>query len=244
MGKKALIVLGCLPVLALVFSVIAAPLLAHPGAQGEGQKSFGCKKDENLCVVERFATVADLLSDVSAPSFATPVQPQPQNTNAAITATYTVISKGNLTASLSEFKSQVSQTLHHQRGWAQLGINFKEVSSGGEFTLVLSEASQVPTFSPGCDSQYSCRVGSFVIINETRWLNATTSWNNAGGSLRDYRHMVINHEVGHWLGHGHYNCGGAGQKAPVMQQQSIDLQGCKFNPWPLSSELHAARYGI
>jgi hypothetical protein len=49
--------------------------------------------------------------------------------------------------------------------------------------------------------------------------------------------MVINHEVGHFIGFGHASCGGAGQPAPVMQQQSISLQGCKFNPWPTASEL-------
>jgi hypothetical protein len=253
MLKKTIVLGVSTSVLAVVLGLLAAPLFAHPesqvapamqGGQGEGKTSFGCKMDQDMCVAERFAAVADSLVDISAPAFAAPVIPQAQAPAGSITATYTVISKGKLTASLSEFKSLVSQTLHDSRGWAKLGINFKEVSSGGEFTLVLSEASQVPTFSPGCDSQYSCRVGSYVIINEDRWNNATPSWNKAGGSLRDYRHMVINHEVGHWLGHGHYNCGGAGQKAPVMQQQSIDLQGCKFNPWPLKSELNSPRYGI
>jgi hypothetical protein len=54
--------------------------------------------------------------------------------------------------------------------------------------------------------------------------------------LRDYRHMVVNHEAGHFLGFGHANCGGPGQLAPVMQQQSINLQGCQHNPWPLQWE--------
>jgi len=108
----------------------------------------------------------------------------------------------------------------------------------------LSVASELPNFSEGCSSEYSCNVGRYVIINQDRWLGATSSWNNAGGTLRDYRHMVVNHETGHWLGHGHANCGGSGQPAPLMQQQSIDLQGCKFNPWPLDSELTSSRLGI
>jgi hypothetical protein len=49
--------------------------------------------------------------------------------------------------------------------------------------------------------------------------------------------MVVNHETGHWLGHGHLGCGGAGRLAPVMMQQSKGLDGCKHNPWPLASEL-------
>lgn len=162
-----------------------------------------------------------------------------------VTVTYDVTTKGSITASLAEFKQQANQTLNDARGWARMGVIFKEVASGGQFTLVLSEASQVPSFSPGgCDAQYSCRAGRYVIINQDRWLGATSSWNSAGGTLRDYRHMVINHETGHWLGHGHQACGGAGQAAPVMQQQSISLQGCSFNAWPLTSELWSTQLGI
>ena len=49
-----------------------------------------------------------------------------------------------------------------------------------------------------------------VVINNDRWVFASSSWNAGGGSLRDYRHMVVNHEVGHWLGHGHLFCPGPG----------------------------------
>ena len=53
--------------------------------------------------------------------------------------------------------------------------------------------------------------------------------------------MVINHETGHWLGLGHAYCSGPGQLAPIMQQQSIDMQGCQINSWPLPWELDAVR---
>jgi hypothetical protein len=76
-----------------------------------------------------------------------------------------------------------------------------------------------------------------VIINQTRWNRATPPWNAAGGSLRDYRHMVLNHETGHWLGKGHAGCPGRGKPAPVMMQQSKGLDGCRFNPWPTLREL-------
>lgn len=158
--------------------------------------------------------------------------------------TYAISTKGATSANLAEFSSQVNQTLNDGRGWAQLGVSFKEVASGGNFSLILSEAALVPSFSSGCDTEWSCRVGSSVIINDNRWRGASDSWNAAGGSMRDYRHMVINHEVGHWLGHGHLSCAGAGQSAPVMQQQSISLEGCSFNPWPLTSELWSTQLGI
>jgi len=160
------------------------------------------------------------------------------------TVTYDVATKGVITANVVEFRSQANATLNDARGWARLGANFQEVASGGMFTLVLSEASQMTSFSSGCGTEYSCRAGRFVIINQDRWLGATPSWNQAGGSLRDYRHMVINHETGHWLGHDHAQCPGPGQPAMVMQQQSISLQGCTFNPWPTTAELWSTQLGI
>lgn len=160
------------------------------------------------------------------------------------TVTYSLSTAGATSSDLGEFSSQVNQTLNDARGWARMGIGFQEVASGGDFNLVLSEASQVPTFSSACSVEWSCRVGVSVIINDARWTGASAAWNASGGSLRDYRHMVVNHEVGHWLGHGHLNCTGVGQVAPVMQQQSIDLQGCTFNPWPLESELWSSQLGI
>lgn len=160
------------------------------------------------------------------------------------TVTYDVTTKGAITANLAEFKNQANATLNDPRGWSRMGVAFKEVPSGGTFTLVLAQANQLPTFSSGCSAEYSCRVGRHVIINQDRWLGATSSWQQAGGTIRDYRHMVINHETGHWLGHDHEACGGAGQAAPVMQQQSINLNGCQFNPWPLASELWSSQLGI
>ena len=50
--------------------------------------------------------------------------------------------------------------------------------------------------------------------------------------MQDYRHMVVNHETGHWLGLGHVNCAAPGSAATIMQQQSMDLQGCTPNAWP------------
>jgi hypothetical protein len=156
--------------------------------------------------------------------------------------TYRVETRGRITASLATFRRQAQQTLDDPRGWRGSGIEFRRVATGGAFSLVLSEASRVPGFSAGCSSQWSCRVGRYVIINQMRWRGATPMWNRAGRSLRDYRHMVVNHETGHWLEWGHRGCPRRGALAPVMQQQSIDLQGCRPNPWPTPAERDVPRF--
>jgi len=155
------------------------------------------------------------------------------------TVTYHVETRGHITASLKEFRAQAQETYDDARGWRAAGIRFKPVAHGGSFTLVLAQAGLVPSFSSGCSSMWSCRVGRFVIINQDRWRNASPAWNAANLALRDYRHMVVNHETGHWLGLHHASCPGRGRLAPVMQQQSKGLQGCRFNPFPTTRELNS-----
>lgn len=150
--------------------------------------------------------------------------------------TYEILEWGAITANSGEFATLAAETMNDPRGWAQGGLTFGQVASGGDFSLVISEASVLDTIG-GCSSAWSCRSGRYVIINQDRWDGATTAWNATGGSLRDYRHMVVNHELGHWLGHGHSFCSGAGNLAYVMQQQSITLGGCLPNPWPLLIEI-------
>lgn len=155
---------------------------------------------------------------------------------------YCVQANGVDGAMLGHFSQKISSTLSDARGWGMDGrIRFSQVNSGCSFNLVLAAASTLPAYSSACSIYWSCRVGSNVIINVDRWTGASDSWNQAGGSLDEYQSMVINHEVGHWLGFDHWSCGGSGQQAPVMLQQSIDLQGCTFNAWPSAAELSSLR---
>lgn len=158
------------------------------------------------------------------------------------TYAYCLAVKGIDNSFLPELRAKVKSVYGDSRGWSLGGqVTLVEASSSCSFTVWLSAAGQMPSFGSICDSAWSCRVGPNVVINFDRWRYASGAWNSAGGNLDDYRTMVINHETGHWFGFGHLDCGGAGQLAPVMLQQSIDLQGCKFNPWPTASELQTFR---
>ena len=154
--------------------------------------------------------------------------------------TYSVTTRGRVTASMKVFRRQAQQTFDHPRGWRAAGVQFRRVRRGGDFTLVLATARTLPSFSPGCSVQWSCRVGRHVVINQLRWTQASPAWNAAGRSRRDYRHLVVNHETGHWLGRGHTSCRRRGP-APVMMQQSKGTGACRFNPWPLAWEAAAVR---
>lgn len=155
--------------------------------------------------------------------------------------TYSVETRGPVSASVPRFRKLAQQTFDDARGWRGSGIRFQRVSRGGDFSLVLATADWLPRFSSGCSAEWSCRVGRYVVINQLRWQHASPAWNEYGGTLRGYRHMVVNHETGHWLGHGHRNCPRGGALAPVMQQQSKGLQGCRFNPWPTAAERRTPR---
>lgn len=157
---------------------------------------------------------------------------------ASRTLKYCTAVRGVDPAQLPGLQSRLLATFADERGWGLQGaVDFEYVASGCDFTVWLVAANQMPSFGDICDSLWSCMVPPNVVINFDRWQGASESWNKAGGYLEDYRNMVINHETGHWLGFYHSYCGGPGQQAPVMQQQSISLNGCTFNAWPTTAEM-------
>ncbi|HEV7188728.1 MAG TPA: DUF3152 domain-containing protein [Blastococcus sp.] len=136
------------------------------------------------------------------------------------------------------FAGAVEQTLGDPRSWGNGGrMSFQRVgaaeAAGGdfEFKVTLVSPGHMETYCPGVGTggYTSCRYGDRAVINLARWTTAVPDYR---GDIATYRLYVINHEVGHVLGHGHEQCPGAGQMAPVMQQQTLGLQGCVKNPWP------------
>ncbi len=148
--------------------------------------------------------------------------------------TYRVALQDALSFDRVPFAKTVAAVYADSRGWSLGGrLHFREVQSGGDFTIWLVPADEMQSFSASCSAQWSCRVGRDVVINEARWDDGSPDW---PGPLSQYRIMLINHETGHWLGLDHLSCGGSGELAPVMMQQSKGAQPCLINPWPLESE--------
>jgi hypothetical protein len=178
------------------------------------------------------------------------VQPAPTTPTptpkAKINYSYCVKAKGVDASNLPELSTKLASVYGDPRGWSLGGeVSFTKVDTGCSMIVWLSAANLVPSFSEeACSAEWSCTVKPNVIINFDRWEKGSDSWNATGASLDGYRTMVINHETGHWLGFNHRFCAGAGQLAPVMQQQSISLQGCKANSWPLPYELTALKTSL
>ncbi len=72
------------------------------------------------------------------------------------------------------------------------------------------------------------------MINGWRWAQGSETFGDA--HIFGYRQMLLNHEVGHRLGHDHETCPADGALAPVMMQQTktltLDGRTCRINPWP------------
>ena len=147
---------------------------------------------------------------------------------------YRVALRGVAAAQSAPFAAAVAAVYADPRGWSLGGkIVFDQVARGGDFTVWLAAADEMRSFSDECTASWSCRVGSAIVINQTRWLTGSPYWS---GALEEYRAMLINHETGHFLGLNHAACAGAGLLAPVMMQQSKGPQPCKPNAWPLPAE--------
>ncbi|MGE5827276.1 MAG: DUF3152 domain-containing protein, partial [Micromonosporaceae bacterium] len=158
--------------------------------------------------------------------------------SAGTVRTFRVAVENGVGVAVEDFTATVESTLGDARSWvAGNTLRFQRVESGANFTIYLvspATADQICR-SGGVDIRVggvpytSCRVGAKVVINSARYLTGVP---NYGAPLSAYRQYVINHEVGHWLGHHHELCPGSGQLAPVMEQQTLSLAGCVANSWP------------
>jgi hypothetical protein len=141
------------------------------------------------------------------------------------------------------FVTAVERALGDPGSWpASRRLRLQRVPDGGghDFTIYLATAGTAGEMcaAGGVNIRVdgrpytSCRATGRVIINLERWRRSVDHFVEAGVPLDTYRDYVINHEVGHELGHGHERCPGRGRPAPVMMQQTLFLNGCVANPWP------------
>ncbi|HEX2699558.1 MAG TPA: DUF3152 domain-containing protein [Acidimicrobiales bacterium] len=143
-------------------------------------------------------------------------------------------------AATEGFEAEVEATLLDPRGWTRAGFRLVR-RDDAPYLVVLAEGPEVDRLCLPHDTygEYSCQRSETVALNAERWREATPQWT---GDLHTYRQMLVNHEFGHLLGQPHPKpqCPRPGQPAPLMAQQSTELDGCLPNPWPLEEEIAAA----
>jgi hypothetical protein len=130
------------------------------------------------------------------------------------------------------FATFVLSTLNDPRGWAHGGaMTFARTDGDAPMTVLLASPDTSARLCEDLDSGglLSCRNGAQVVLTVQRWVDGTDEY---AGNLTGYRQYLVNHEVGHWLGHSHERCPAPGAPAPVMQQQTLGLKGCRPNSWP------------
>ncbi|NEA62250.1 DUF3152 domain-containing protein [Streptomyces sp. SID12488] len=133
---------------------------------------------------------------------------------------------------------QIAAILEDQRGWRRAGASFRQVT-GAEAELTFRVAT-AKTTDKLCNvrqadhiGEVNCRTGADVVINLKRWQLGSPEFD---GPPVEYRALIVNHEVGHWLGRGHLTCPGPGRPAPAMMQQIDGLKGCVSNAWPYDTQ--------
>lgn len=156
---------------------------------------------------------------------------------------YTLELEGGLGVDATAYAKTVVANLTDARGWQDrdrvrfVNVTPAQAKSGTKPDLRITLASPdttdrlcAPLQTRG---QVSCHNGGRVVLNARRWLLGADAY---GKDVDTYRIYLVNHEVGHGIGHGHAQCGGKGKPAPVMMQQTYGLDGCSAWPWPSAKQ--------
>ncbi|GAA2401074.1 hypothetical protein GCM10010420_29880 [Streptomyces glaucosporus] len=193
---------------------------------------------------DRMERLYDLAPNAGGPGELVPVPGRDEAPGDGPVLRYRVDVEKGLPLDGGLFAEAVHRTLNDERSWSHGGARaFERVSGDDEADFVITLASPATTAewcaksgldttvdNVSCDSAATER----VMINAYRWARGSETFGPE--RIREYREMLINHEVGHRLGMGHVGCPEDGALAPVMMQQTKYLTTggatCRPNAWP------------
>ena len=142
----------------------------------------------------------------------------------------------------TELADTAVEILNHETGWIRSGFWFT-AHPDSELRVVLAEGDEVDELCLPLDThgQVSCQNGSVVALNADRWRVGGDDWT---GSLDEYRHYLITHEVGHLIGlrHPGERCPTDSRISAVMEPQTNNLEDfdCIGNGVPMDWEIEWA----
>ncbi|MFD7016284.1 DUF3152 domain-containing protein [Streptomyces sp. NPDC059161] len=151
---------------------------------------------------------------------------------------YEVQVEDGVDVSAKDAALDVQKILADPRSWAAHGKGrFQLVADGADVVIKIATpktTDKLCASNGDTGGELNCEVTGGVIVNLKRWVTGSPQYD---GPAAEYRHLIINHEIGHMIGyHQHMACPGAGKLAPVMMQQIKGLNGCKSNAWPYTSD--------
>ncbi|MCX5391655.1 DUF3152 domain-containing protein [Streptomyces sp. NBC_00094] len=141
--------------------------------------------------------------------------------------------------SARETAAEIQRILAHPRGWAAHGRGrFQLVSRDADFVIRVAspDTADALCLRQGfrTHGELNCETADGVVVNLKRWMLGSPTF---AGEAAEYRHLIINHEVGHEIGiRQHMGCPGPGKLAPAMMQQIKGLNGCRSNAFPYDED--------
>ncbi|GAA4287814.1 DUF3152 domain-containing protein [Georgenia daeguensis] len=133
------------------------------------------------------------------------------------------------------FAEFVMRVLNDERGWGHDGsVVFARTDGPSDISVVLASPDLTDELCQPLRTvgEYSCGRNARAVLNVERWSDGAAPFLDGGGNITEYRQYLVNHEVGHLLGHPHTGCAVPGEPAPIMLQQTMRLEGCRPNAWP------------
>ncbi|MEU9701484.1 DUF3152 domain-containing protein [Streptomyces sp. NPDC047981] len=152
---------------------------------------------------------------------------------------YRVQVEDGLDISAAEAAAEIERILAHPRGWAAHGRGrFQLVTEDADFVIRIATPATADRLclAVGLNThgELNCETTQGVVVNLRRWVLGSPTFT---GTPAEYRHLIINHEVGHEIGiRTHMTCPGPGKLAPVMMQQIKGLKGCLSNAYPYDED--------
>ncbi|MFF8593563.1 DUF3152 domain-containing protein [Streptomyces sp. NPDC015220] len=140
-----------------------------------------------------------------------------------------------------EAAREIAGILADRRSWIADGHDaFQLVSQGTvDFVVKIATPATVDRICGASGShargEANCEAGSQAVVSLTRWNEGSPQF---PGPIHEYRALIVNHGVGHRIGHGHEACPGPGEPAPAMMRQMDGLHGCVANAWPYDARGH------
>ncbi|MFE3825949.1 DUF3152 domain-containing protein [Streptomyces sp. NPDC059092] len=214
----------------------ASPAASSPGAEAEAEpepRTTPSPEDSDP------TPTAPPEVPASGPGTFTTAQSQGDPVGSGPLRRYSVQVENGVDVSAADAAAEIEKILAHPQGWAAHDRGrFQLVSSNADFVVRIATPATADklclAYGLNTGGELNCETVEGVVVNLRRWLLGSPTFD---GPPTEYRHLIINHEVGHEIGlQQHLGCAGPGEPAPVMMQQIKGLDGCRSNAWPYDED--------